>query len=185
MSHKLQPEQWVENYSDKLYAFTKARVQSDETARDIVQDTFLSAWGSKDSYRGEASEKSWLYTICRNKITDHYRKSVRSLKEAGLEDYGSEYFNEQGNWKATAVPKAWAVDSSTTAVETKEFYKVLNECKNRLKELQKAVFVMKYLDDMDSDEICKELQITPSNYWVLMHRAKLQLRECLEHNWFS
>ena len=183
MSHKLQPELWVERYSDKLYAYAKARVQSEHTARDIVQDTFLSAWKNRDNYRGEASEKTWLYTICKNKITDHYRKAVKSLEEAGVNDYGAEYFNENGHWLVDAMPRQWQVDSASSGVETKEFYKVLDDCKNRLKELQKAVFVMKYLDDMDSDEICKELQITPSNYWVLMHRAKLQLRQCLEHNW--
>ncbi len=183
MLHKLQPKMWVDMFSDQLYAYTKARVQSEETARDIVQDTFLSAWKNRESYRGEASEKSWLYTICKNKITDHYRRAVRSLEEAGFNDYGAEYFNENGHWLADAMPKQWQADSASSDVETKEFYKVLDDCKNRLKELQKAVFVMKYLDDMDSDEICKELQITPSNYWVLMHRAKLQLRQCLEHNW--
>lgn len=185
MSHMLQPELWVENYSDKLYAFTKARVQSDETAMDIVQDTFLSAWSNRDGYRGEASEKNWLYTICRNKIIDHYRRAVKSLEDSGISDYGTDYFDELGRWRPEAMPGAWLSDSSSSTVETKEFYKVLNECKDRLKELQKAVFVMKYLDDLNSDEICKELQITTSNYWVLMHRAKLQLRECLEHNWFS
>jgi len=183
MLHTLHPEEWVSKYADKLYAFARARVSSDEVAQDIVQDTFLSAWKGKDGYRGEASEQSWLYTICRNKITDHYRKAANSLQQLSMEDTGSDLFSDTGHWTQDTVPSEW--HTSSARVETKEFYRILNECKERLKELQKAVFVMKYMDDMDSDEICKILNITSSNYWVLIHRAKLQLRGCLEQNWFK
>ncbi|MCB0697260.1 MAG: sigma-70 family RNA polymerase sigma factor [Chitinophagaceae bacterium] len=183
MLHTLHPEQWVDNYADKLYAFAKARVSSEETARDIVQDTFLSAWKAREGFRGEASEKSWLYTICRNKITDHYRKAAHSLEELGMDDYGSDLFTDEGHWRKDRLPEEWQTTSAR--LETKEFYNVLDFCKNKLKELQKAVFVMKYIDDIDTDEICKILNITPSNYWVLVHRAKLQLRDCLDKSWFK
>lgn len=178
--HQLNPDRWVDTYGDALYAFTKARVASAEVAEDIVQDTFLSAWRAREGYRGDASEKSWLYTICRNKITDHYRKASAKLEEHGVDDFG-EFFNEKGHWTQEAFSAQW----TDTAVETKEFYTVLDACKDNLKELQKAVFVMKYFDDLKTDEICKVLNITPSNYWVLMHRAKLQLRDCLDKNWFN
>lgn len=183
MLHTLQPDEWVNKYSDKLYAFTKARVSSEETARDIVQETFLSAWKGKDGYRGEASEQSWLYTICRNKITDHYRKTANALEDLSMDDTGDDLFGSNGRWTKDTLPSEWK--STSAELETKEFYKILNACKDRLKELQKAVFVMKYMDDMDSDEICKFLNITSSNYWVLMHRAKLQLRGCLDKSWFN
>lgn len=184
MQNVLQPDKWVETYGDVLYAFAKSRVTSDAIAEDIVQDTFLSAWKGRHGYRGDASEKSWLFTICRNKITDHYRKASKNLEEHGISDYGMDYFNEAGHWTKEAMGVNWSADADSR-VETKEFYKVLDDCKNNLKELQQAVFVYKYLDDMDADEICKELNITPSNYWVLMHRAKLQLRDCLGKNWFN
>lgn len=180
----LQPDKWIENYGDMLFGFAKSRVASESVAEDIVQDTFLSAWKGKDGYRGDASEKSWLFTIARNKITDHYRKAAHNLEEHGISDYGTDFFSETGHWTKEALGMAWDT-SASVRVETKEFYEILNSCKDNLKELQKAVFVMKYLDDMDSDEICKELNITPSNYWVLMHRAKLQLRTCLSKNWFN
>ena len=70
-------------------------------------------------------------------------------------------------------------------VRSAEFMHVLNECKNRLNEVQNAVFTMKYIDGEDSEMICKELNISSSNYWVLVHRAKLKLRECLEKNWMT
>lgn len=180
--HQLQPEKWVETYGDLLYAFTKARVSSAEIAEDIVQDTFLSAWKAREGYRGDASEKSWLYTICRNKITDHYRKAAAKLEEQGISDY-SDFFDEKGHWIKEGAAAQWSAASSR--VETKEFYSVLNDCKDNLKELQKAVFVLKHFDDMKTEDICKVLNITSSNYWVLMHRAKLQLRDCLDKNWFN
>lgn len=180
----LQPEAWIDNYSDMLYRFAVLRVTDKELAKDIVQDTFMSAWKGKDGYKGEASEKNWLFTICRNKVIDHYRKAANSLATHGINNYEDMFFDEKGMWNKSAVPAAWGVSYNDT-IDTKDFYKVLNECKDNLKELQQAVFVLKYFDDFSSDKICKLLDITPSNYWVLMHRAKLQLRQCIEHNWFN
>lgn len=182
--NQLDPDNWIDNYSDALYRFALLRVSDVELARDLVQDTFLSAWKAKDGFKGNASEKTWLFTICRNKIIDHYRKAANTLEQYGFDDYGAEHFMANGHWGNTGAPADWGISYNGQAVETKEFYKILNECKDRLKELQQAVFVMKYMDDMDSAEICKVLNITSSNYWVLMHRAKLQLRSCLEQNWF-
>lgn len=183
MAHLLQPEEWVDKYGDQLFAFARSRVTSETIAEDIVQDTFLSAWKARESFRGDASEKSWLYTICRNKITDYYRKAAKELEQYGVDDYGSAHFDDAGHWTKEAMAHKWSIPSAT--LETKEFYSVLDACKDNLKELQKAVFVMKYFDDLDADRICKVLDITPSNYWVLMHRAKLQLRDCLSTNWFD
>lgn len=184
--HILEPEQWVERYADMLYRFTLLRVSDKEVAEDLVQETFLSAWKAREGYKGEASEKNWLFTINRNKIIDHYRKASKILAVHGFDDYEELFFNEKegGHWHDERKPKDWGVQYTDT-VETKDFYKVLNECKDKLKELQQAVFVLKYFDDLDSDVICKLLDITSSNYWVLMHRAKLQLRECIQHNWFE
>ena len=73
----------------------------------------------------------------------------------------------------------------STFVETKEFYKILDYCKKKLQEMQHNVFVMKYMEDLDAEEICKVLNISSSNYWVIIHRAKLQLRKCIEQNWVN
>lgn len=179
----LHPDSWVEKYSDMLYRFTVLRITDKELARDIVQDTFLNAWKARDGYKGDASEKNWLFTICRNKIVDHYRKASNNLTSYGISDYEDMFFDEKGMWQKNAKPESWNVSYNDT-IDKKDFYNVLNECKDNLKELQQAVFVLKYFDDFSSDKICKLLDITPSNYWVLMHRAKLQLRQCIEHNWF-
>lgn len=176
------PDKWVDNYADALYAYTMARVNDMQLAEDIVQNTFLSAWKGRDTYKGQASEKNWLYAILKNKIVDHFRKqSTGSLTlDAGKE---GQYF-EDGHWTEAAAPKEWG-QYTEQPVEKKEFYSVLEKCKQKLKNIQQAVFVMKYMEDAEAEDICKVLNITSSNYWVLIHRAKLQLRKCLEKNWIG
>lgn len=177
------PNRWVENYADALYAYTLTRISDTAAAEDIVQDTFLSAWKARDSYRGQASEKNWLYAICKNKIIDHFRKKSSGVQ---LLSTGEEalYFDEKDHWKKDTEPREWSLPAAQP-VESKEFYSVLDLCKKKLKEIQRSVFVMKYMEDIDADEICKLLGITAANYWVLIHRAKLHLRKCLEKNWIG
>ena len=174
---------WVKDFGDMLYRYALPRVSDSSIAKDLVQETFLAAWRNVDNYKGEASEKNWLFTILKNKIIDHYRKASSRLTDNIDTSQGENSFDENGHWKATTMPNDWGIDYNT-AIEHKEFYSVLEVCKSKLKEIQNAVFSMKYLDGVESDEICKLLNITSSNYWVLMHRAKLQLRNCLEKNWF-
>jgi RNA polymerase sigma-70 factor (TIGR02943 family) len=181
----LNPNQWISNYADALYSYTLPRVNDSTLAEDIVQETFLSAWKARDSFKGEASEKSWLYTICKNKIIDYYRKKAKDIVQPmSGNDHTDSYFDEAEHWTAEDKPGDWGIDYQQTT-DNKEFYKILNACKKKLQELQQSVFVMKYMEDLNSDEICKALGITPSNYWVLIHRAKLQLRSCLEKNWIN
>ncbi|MFY7900318.1 MAG: sigma-70 family RNA polymerase sigma factor [Chitinophagaceae bacterium] len=180
----LQAEEWVNKYADMLYAYTVVRVTDTNLAEDIVQETFLSAWKGRATYKGDASEKNWLFTICKNKIIDHFRKKSSSLVSYGELDTNSGVFDEQEHWTSETVPKDWGIETMQP-IEKKEFYNILTMCKQKLQELQQQVFVMKYMEDIESDEICKVLNITPSNYWVLIHRAKVQLRKCIELNWMK
>lgn len=176
----LQPEKWVSQYADLLYRFALVRVRDHEVSRDLVQETFIAAWKALPEFKGASSEKTWLYAILRNKIIDHFRAASRGLTERFAETPPEEnaYFDEVDHWSEACAPREWG-----HRVEKKEFYDVLRRCTERLQAVQAAVFTMKYLDDLDSGEICKELKISASNYWVLLHRAKLQLRSCLEKNW--
>ena len=187
------PEKWIDNYVDYLYAFAYNRVNDEEMAKDLVQDTFLSALKAKDSFKGEAAEKTWLVSILKNKVIDHYRKNAahpqQSFEES--EQYKvaySYYFTEEGfikgEWHKQTAPKSWnSVDKNT--IEQKEFKSILAKCLDKLPKAWASVFSLKYLEEEESSTICKELDITPSNYWVIIHRAKLQMRECLEKNWIK
>ena len=178
------PEQWVNKYADLLYAYTFARINDTGSAEDIVQDTFLSAWKNKESYKGDASEKNWLFAICKNKIIDHYRKISHQIARPTDFDASDAFFDDKGHWTAEAGPVNWGVEDHQR-LEKKEFYSILELCKKKLQQLQQSVFVLKFMEGQDSEEICKVLNITASNYWVLMHRAKLQLRSCLNKNWIN
>lgn len=181
----LDPGNWINNYSDQLYVFTLKRVSNAVQAEDIVQDVFLSAWKSRETYNSTASEKTWLFAICKNKIADFYRKNnvpvSVSIDETGIDDG---LFIADGHFNSTFIPrKNWGIEIDH--VEKKEFYSAIYLCKSKLKKIQEQVFSMKYLEDIDADEICRLLCITSQNYWVLIHRAKVQLRACLEKNWIN
>jgi RNA polymerase sigma-70 factor (ECF subfamily) len=183
--HKPDPNRWVDQYADPLYRFALVRVSDGELARDLVQETFISAWKGLGAFEGQASEKTWLFSILRNKIIDHYRVEARSIV-GRLEDNREDeqvFFDETEHWRPDTGPRDWG-GAHGPSVEKKEFYGILDRCKEKLVQIQAAVFTMKYIDDLDSEDICKELNISSSNYWVLLHRAKLHLRQCLERNWF-
>jgi len=184
----LSPENWVANYADKLFKYALARVSNEELARDIVQDTFVSALKAAKKFQGRSTEKTWLFSILRNKIIDTYRAKAKyrevSIDTSENSEAEDVYFNTSGSWKANKMPQDWSVKLDTD-IEEKEFYKVLGGCMNKLSEKQSAVFKMKYLDRMESEDICKEMGITASNYWVMIHRAKLQLRDCMETHWIN
>ncbi len=188
MSHneKPAPSDWIEKYADSLFNYAIVRVSDREIARDVVQDTFLSALQNIESFRGESSEKTWLFSILKNKIIDHYRKSVTdrtvSFSEAGESFDLDNYFDAEGEWKESAGPVNWS-GSGTEEYHSKEFHDTLQRCLSRLTAQCRAVFSLKYLEELEFEEICKRLSVSPSNYWVIMHRAKLMLRQCIEKNW--
>ena len=184
---KLNPEIWVEEYSDALYNYAMARVMSEEYARDLVQETFLSALRTYENFRGESSEKTWLIAILKRKIVDYYRKQSRARVQSidgGSADYFAEDGDRQGEWLLEKAPKSWT-DDLGQLMDNEEFMHVFSHCLSKLPEKWAACFAMKNLEDYDAAEICKELDITPSNYWVILHRARLRLRECIEKSWFN
>lgn len=177
------PDLWVDRYADMLYRYAFVRINDNGIAEDIVQETFLSAWRAKETFKGQTSEKNWLYAICKNKIIDYFRKKAGNISKPALAEEDN-YFDEKEHWREEPAPKAWG-DNYQHKIETKEFFSVFELCKKKLKDTQQIVFVMKYMEDMEADKICEVLNITPSNYWVLIHRSKLHLRSCLEKNWIK
>jgi RNA polymerase sigma-70 factor (ECF subfamily) len=177
---------WVAAHADILYSYAVHHGFHEEGAKDIVQETFLSAWRAMDGYTGKVSVKNWLFVILKSRISDHFRKKSNKLAlETVQQEYNDHaYFDEDDHWREGVYPKEWQVNFSDP-LEVKDFYKVFRSCSGKLKEIQNTVFIMKYVDEMDGDEICKDLGITASNYWVILHRAKVQLRACLEKNWLS
>lgn len=189
----LSPEKWVDNYADYLFNYAMYRLGDEDEARDLVQDTFLSALKAKDTFKGEASEKTWLVSILKRKVIDRYRKNA-VRKETSFEESDEykvayrHYFLEEGfrpgHWDSSNAPKEWEAGSKA-GIEQKELAGVIAACLGKLPKSWSAVFSLKHIEDESTENICKELDISPSNYWVILHRAKLQMRECLEKNWFK
>jgi len=189
------PGNWVEEYADEFFRFAMYRIKNREAAEDLVQDTFLSAFGSIDKFRRDCPEKSWLYNILRNKIIDYYRKKAnqeikRSSSAVDVDDdsYYDHFFQKEGNsfghWTENSAPKSWGI-SADHIMEQEEFMHFLLLCLSLLPETWERVFSLKNIDDFTTEEICKELGITTSNLWTIIHRAKLQLRGCLEKRWLE
>ncbi|MCF8276478.1 MAG: sigma-70 family RNA polymerase sigma factor [Flavobacteriales bacterium] len=167
----------VNDHTAELLAYAKARVKDATSADDLVQETFLAAYKGWDNFNKEASARTWLFSILKNKLMDHYRKHYREAEKMVSTD---DFFDADGNWKPEAQPRA---GEEVHLLDNAEFNRVLLHCRKLLPENLFAVIQMKYYSELDADHICKELNISPTNYWQLMHRAKLKLRDCLQKNW--
>ncbi|MEO6221257.1 MAG: sigma-70 family RNA polymerase sigma factor [Ginsengibacter sp.] len=170
---------WINEYSDIFFDYLYNRVCDKTVAKDILQETFVAAWKNYSSFKNKSSEKTWLFSILKNKLMDHYR--MQAKLKIDLPD-NSYFFDESDHWTESAEPRQW--EDAAASLDTKEFYLVLDQCKSKLTPVQQLAFTMKYIDEHDPHFICKVLKITTSNYWVIIHRCKLQLRNCMENNWF-
>jgi len=182
---RLDPTKWVENYGDQMYHYTFKRVMGQEIAEDIVQESFLAALKGVQRFKGNSSEKTWLFAILKNKIIDHYRKKSKSSTSSLTIESP---FMDDGlmlkHWEKDRGPGEWSPDYEKQ--EEKElFRKIFKLCLSFLPPKMSAVFSLKIIEECDSDQVCKELDISSSNFWVLMHRARLQLRECMEDKWLN
>ncbi len=181
---------WVEAHGDYLYAFALSRVRDEFLAEDLVQDTLLAAMQAKNSFAEKSSEKTWLCGILKHKITDHFRKSSRETEiteeEADMSSYDYLFRDEgewKGHWTVAARPAVWD-ENPEKCLEHAEFRQILSHCLGELPERVANCFTLREMEGFDSEEICMLLGISPNNFWVMMHRARLHLRRCIDFNWF-
>ena len=187
---RLNPERWVEEYGDVLFGFAAARVRDPAVAQDLVQETFLAAIKGSAAFAGRSSERSWLFGILRNKLVDYYRRQSREVAiselESGLPEeagaFGASGPGKDG-WVMRLAPQAW--DTPVEHLVSKEFQDVLKSCLAGLPDRVAQVFLMREIDGVASEEICKDLGVSANNLWVMLHRARMGLRRCLEVNWFG
>ena len=182
----IDPNLWIANYGDMLYNYAYSRLSSADNAQDMVQDTFVSALKAMENFRGESTEKTWLFSILKRKIIDYYRKSStkNEIPESNFNNPFQENGFMEGHWIIDRAPTLW--HSTTDApLQQDEFQSILEMCMALLPDKWKAVFVLKVMEEVESNKICKEVGCTSSNLWVILHRARLQIRECIEKNWIN
>tara|TARA_B110000091_G_scaffold95262_1_gene103878 strand:- start:367 stop:933 length:567 start_codon:yes stop_codon:yes gene_type:complete len=180
----LNPDKWIDNYADYLFNYAVVRVNDSDLAKDLVQETFFAGLKSGKNFQGKASERTWLISILKRKVIDHYRK-INSKK--GQAEVRMSFYDDgenEGSWIEERVPQSWD-NASEKAIENQELKTQLDICIDNLPEKYALVFRMKTIQEFETEEICKELGITSSNLWVIIHRARTQLRKCMEDNWFN
>ena len=178
-THKTNPQNWVNDYGDYLYAYAFKKLLSKDLAEDLLQDTFLSAFQARESFKGKSAEKTWLASILKRKIADHYRQLAKSRER--LSSDNSPFITDKfmhGQWKEDKAPLQWDMDGDWSKDES--FIEIIRRCIAFLPEKWKAVFALKHIEDTSTQVISEELAVSESNIWVILHRSRLQLRTCIE-----
>lgn len=179
---------WVNTYSDELYRYAYSKIGDPHVAEDLVQDAFLAALQSIKQNLIIQNQKSWLFSILRNKVVDYYRKIERENKRTGNQ-YSEEEMNESvhfigmGMWRKELKNISWSNTENLTA--NQEFNAVLDACLTKLPRHYQTIVRLKIMENEQTDIICQDLGISNTNLWQIIHRTKLRLRACINKYWFQ
>jgi RNA polymerase sigma-70 factor (ECF subfamily) len=184
------PDQWVELHGDYLFRYAMMRLRDAAKAEDAVQDTFLAALKGGKNFAGRSAEKSWLVGILKNKICDYYRKAGRETPFTDLEFYSDEESDRfvpvglfKDSWIHELGPQEWT--NPGASLDREIFWQTFRDCANKLPKKVGAVFTLREVDGIEGREVCALLNISENNLWVMLHRARMALRRCMEVNWFG
>lgn len=179
----------LDRHRPYLLRVARLQLRDQALAEDVVQETLLAAL-SGSAFSGKSSVRTWLTGILKHKIVDTIRRKQREPaaassfgtldSELALEDFDA-LFGERGEWDAE--PADWG--NPEQALGQTQFLAIMDLCLERLPPNTARVFMMREVMDLETDEICKELSITANNLWVMLYRARMALRQCLEQNWFG
>lgn len=180
------PQDWVELYGDYLYRYAYMQLRDEQQAEDIVQETMLAALKARSKFSGKSTEKTWLTGILRHKILDFLRKKYRDQEHLQMPEQTDTvaidfFFDNHGHWEPK--PKSWA--NPRASLEEKGFWQTFAKCADKLPDRVSQAFHARLVDEIPYEELCKILNVTSTHLGVILHRARLQMRQCLEQNWFQ
>ena len=171
-----------------MMRFAQMQLRNSEIAEDLVQESIEAALRHSTSFAGQSSLKTWVFAILRNRIIDHLRQAVRTVAMSTLVEDGDDwqerlesFFNERGGWRDGPRPATWPTPEES--METKQFWNIFETCLDHLPTNTGRVFMMREFLGFESNEICSQLGISTSNCHVILHRARLKLRGCMESGW--
>ena len=179
------PETWVDRYGDYLYRFALARIKDPSLAEDLVQETLLAALQGRKGFQRRSALQTWLTAILKHKIIDHLRKKKRIQTIEDIDAVGETvdgFYEKKGAWRIR--PGNWDINPAKV-LEQRQFMDVLYRCLSELPERLAKAFVLREMEGLSTEELCKSMQITATNSWVMLYRARSYLRRCLEINWFE
>lgn len=180
------PDRWLEEHGDALYRYALLRTRDPFSAEELVQETFLAALQSRERFTGGSSLRTWLIGILKHKILDLFRREAREVALEGPEPASDDYaelieecFSADGHWRVR--PADWG--DPQLELEKNQFWAVLQYCLDRLPKRLARLFVLREVMEAGTEEICKDLEITPTNLWTMLYRARMGLRQCLDRHW--
>lgn len=180
----------VESHRGYLLRFATAKLRDAEQAEEVVQEALLAALEGLASFSGQSSLRTWLTSILKFKIIDFQRRiiserahfaSAPEEDDAADPEWMDRMFDQTGHWS----PRLAEWSNPDGALQQKQFFETFERCLDKLPKAAARVFFKREVMGIDTEEICKEESITSSNCWVMLHRARLALRECLDRNWFQ
>ncbi len=184
MNDELNTHSWLDEHGDYLYSYALLKIKDKHVSEDLVQETLLAGISAKNSFANQSTTRTWLTGILKHKIVDYFRRQGRVVAIGDLVgqddvDNLEYFFKTNGSW----IEKPDAFPSPESAFQRKEFWEIFQKCLSGLKSRQAEIFLAKEIHDMSSEDICKQFSITPTNIWVIMHRARLSLIKCLKIHW--
>ena len=186
-----EPRQWLARYGDALYRYALLRLRSSHAAEDVVQETLLAAMtatAGRGAFEGRSAELTWLIGILRHKVIDHLRRAAREAPppdDAALPPW-EDFFDKHGKWRLKpAVWRGIPADDPHALLERAEFRNVLVRCLEAIPRRLARLFMLREAEGMDSEAICQAMEISSTNLWTLLHRARTRLRHCLGVNGFG
>jgi len=173
-----------------LLRFARLQLRDESLAEDLVQETLLAAFDRPERFSGQSALKTWVFSILKNKLVDSFRQRERSVnvsalaeEEAAFDEVFDTLFKANGHWSPGHKPSAWG--DPEEALRQEHFWLVFDACLNHLPANTGRVFMMREFLDLGIDDICRELNLKSSHCYVILHRARHQLRGCLEKTWFG
>ncbi|WP_042077298.1 RNA polymerase factor sigma-70 [Acinetobacter nosocomialis] len=187
LGDQLHSPAFLQDLRQQMIKFAFLQLSSLPQAEDVVQEALTSAFQHLDSFKGRAAFKTWVFSILKNKIIDVLRQKSRLVamselfKDEESELSVDELFNASGHWHKYEAPQAW--QSPEEMIEQSDFWIIFEACLDHLPAKYAQVFMMREVIELSSNEICSKLELSISNFNVLMYRSRTRLRECLENKW--
>lgn len=168
---------WVDEYTLPLMNRAIVMLPNKDDASDIVQEVFYSAYTNYHKYERKSAPLTWLYSILRYKVADYYRAKYKNLED----DIENTFFNSVGGWSDDSVLNEWELEEDAEP----KINDVIDNCVDKLPPQWCLAVKLYYLEEKKTNDVCDKLSITNNNLWKILQRSRLQLRKCLEINWFS